>query len=89
MRHLKRDVLAAMADGRPRSAGTIAAAADFFPIRAVYRYMRRLEWQGLVIRVDGRRVGWGMTVKGAARLRWFRRHPEYFPRRMGRRTAAR
>ncbi len=77
-RHLKRDVLKLLADGRGWNAGEIARDARFWPIRSVSTYMRRLERQKLVRSArPWRRLYWYITEKGRARLRWFERHPEW------------
>ena len=79
MRHLKKDVLRVLAGGTPRSAGSVAVAVRFWPIRAMGSYLHRLARYGLVRRVAShRRAGlWRITPAGVARLRWFDRHPRY------------
>ena len=79
-RHLKRDVLGLLAKGGSWGHGEIARNADFWPIRAVSTYMRRLERQGLVRSVRSyKRVVWQIAEKGCARLHWFECHPEWPP----------
>jgi hypothetical protein len=66
-RHLKRDVLGLLAKGGSWGHGEIARNADFWPIRAVSTYMRRLERQGLVRSVRSyKRVVWQIAEKGCA-----------------------
>jgi hypothetical protein len=79
-RHLKRDVLGLLAKGGSWGHGEIARNADFWPIRAVSTYMRRLERQGLVRSARPyKRVIWRIAEKGRARLHWFECHPEWPP----------
>ena len=90
MRHLKKDVLAVLADGAPYSAASIAMGAGF-SLDSIYPYLKyRLERQRLVERDRvGRRLAWRITEKGRARLKWFRKHPGYFAWRMRRRKGLR
>ncbi len=83
MRHLKKAVLEVLTDGRSHDALAVAQGASFFPSRAVYPYMRRLERQRLVeSECIGRRRYYRITEKGRERWLWFRKHPEYFAWRM-------
>ena len=64
LRRLKHDVLRVLARG-PHDAGEVARDANFWPIRAVYPYMRRSERQGLVRgSVRFRKVEYTITGKG-------------------------
>ena len=79
MRHLKKDVLRVLADGTPRSAGSIAVAVHFWPGRAMSSYLHRLRRYGLVYHLASRWRGglWQITQAGTERLRWFERRPRY------------
>lgn len=80
MRHLKRDVLALLADGRPRWTFQICDAVSYREQRSMSSYLRRLERQGLIqslIGVDSFALRFQITRKGRARLRFFDRNPNY------------
>jgi predicted transcriptional regulator len=64
-RHLKCDVLRLFAEGGSWQHGEIAPDANFWPIRVVSTYMRRLERQGLVQSARPYKRGvWRITEKG-------------------------
>lgn len=86
MRHLKRDVLALLADGRPRWTFQICEAVRYAEQRSMSSYLRRIERQGLIrsqVGGDSFALRFRITSKGVERLRWFQNNPNYFARRYG------
>ena len=80
MRHLKRDVLALLSDGRPRYSWQICEAVQFAEQRAMSTYLRRLEQQGVIQSLhsaDAPVLRFQITERGRARLRFFERNPNY------------
>lgn len=88
MRHLKRDVLGLLADGRPRWTFQICDAVGYREPRSMSTYLRRLERQGLIQSLrsaDTPFLRFQITDKGRARLRFFQQHSNYdFLRRKAR-----
>ena len=78
MRHLKKDVLRLLADRQCRDARSIAEGVRYAEPRSMSSYLRRLEGQRLIqSSYLGRAVGFRITAKGIARLRFFMEHPSY------------
>lgn len=78
MRHLKRDVLRLLVDGRCRDARSVAEGVGYSKPRSMSSYLRRLERQRLIQSShSGCAVTFCITAKGVARLQFFLAHPSF------------